>query len=162
MFQQPLEQTRSLPQVEDIFVSLSPRPRLTLNRCSEWWSIGCWLRTSQYKWHPRPMPCHLWREMTSLHLVFCRRHDRGRLVREWSEGQMWYTNYIRWKLHCIYKHEKDIYYRIYTMHSVNITKCNSQITQGNPNSWAWAASLCYRLGISIIFCIIKYVIIVCM
>ena len=67
MFQQPLEQTQSLPQVEDIFVSSSPRPRLTLNRGSEWWSIGCWLRTSQYKWHPRPMPCHLWREMKSLH-----------------------------------------------------------------------------------------------
>ena len=33
MFQQPLEQTRSLPQVENIFVSSSPRPRLTLNRC---------------------------------------------------------------------------------------------------------------------------------
>ena len=32
MFHQPLEQTRSLPQVENIFVSSSPRPRFTLNR----------------------------------------------------------------------------------------------------------------------------------
>ena len=85
IFQQP--QTRSLPQVEDIFISSSPRPRLTQNQGSKWWSIGCWLRTSQYKWHPRPMPCHLWREKTSLNLVFCRRHDRGRQVREWSEDQ---------------------------------------------------------------------------
>ena len=33
-------------------------------------------------------------------------------------------------------------------HRVNLAKCNSHITQGNPNSWAWAASLCYRLGVS--------------
>ena len=87
MFQKPLEQTRSLPLVENIFASSSPRPRLMLNRCSKWWSMGCWLRMRQYWWHPRPIPCHIWRENTSLHLVFYRRPDRGRPIREWGEGQ---------------------------------------------------------------------------
>ena len=34
------------------------------------------------------------------------------------------------------------------IHSADIAKSNSHITQGNRNSWAWAASLCHRLGVS--------------
>ena len=88
MFQRPLKQTQSLSQVENIIVYLfKSSVALDADLNLKWWSTGCWLRTSLWKWHPRPMPCHLWSEKTSLHLVLCRRPDRERPVREWSQGQ---------------------------------------------------------------------------